>query len=146
MSTGKTVTIEQYIKSEFGIAPPACKKDFLNHLRMLRTYAELTHCKEDKQFYDNAADILQGAFLAVRSEAAQPQWQPPETAPKDGSTFLADVGYPWAMVCAWNAAISQWIYAEYQVNMVDGEWNDPYFETEYEYDIKAWMPLPKINK
>ena len=77
-----------------------------------------------------------------------PQWQPPETAPKDGATFLADVGNPWPVVCVWSKAHEEWAYADYQIDMLDGEWVDAYFQTEHEKPegLRAWMPLPKINK
>ena len=81
-------------------------------------------------------------------EAAQPQWQPPETAPKDGSTFLADVGYPWPVLAVWSKAHNEWACADYQLDVLNGEWVDAYFQTEYEKPdgLRAWMPLPKINK
>ena len=67
--------------------------------------------------------------------------------PKDGSMFLADIGYPWPVVVAWNAYDENWVFANYQINMMDGEYNDPYFETDREEEdgINRWMPLPELD-
>ena len=67
--------------------------------------------------------------------------------PKDGSMFIADIGYPFPVVIAWNAYNKNWVFANYQINMIDGEYNDPYFETEREAEdgINRWMPLPELD-
>ena len=44
------------------------------------------------------------------------KWNSPESAPKDGSLILADVGLPWAVVAAWNTYEEKWVYA----NLRDG--------------------------
>ena len=77
-----------------------------------------------------------------------PEWLPPETAPKDGNVFLANVGYPWPVVCSWNGASEKWVYADFQCGMYEGEWNDTYFENDWTYEssLIAWLPLPNINK
>ena len=68
----------------------------------------------------------------------------PKTAPKDGSIFLADMGLPWLVVCMWNAAVDKWVYANPQINLYEGEWNDSYFESEWddESELKGWIPMP----
>lgn len=73
-------------------------------------------------------------------------WNTPETAPKDGSHFLAKVGTPWVVICAWNEANEEWAYATLQCsNYLDK--NDTYFECEFcaEDELEAWMPLPKAS-
>lgn len=77
-----------------------------------------------------------------------PAWRKPETAPKDGTAFLAHLGYPWPVVALWNGYTGQWVYASTQIGMVDGKWNDAYFENEYEPvgALKGWMPLPEIPR
>lgn len=67
--------------------------------------------------------------------------------PKDGSMFIADVDLPFPVVAAWNGFHGEYVYASLQVNMVDGIYNDFYFETEYDHrtQVKAWMPLPEIK-
>ena len=69
---------------------------------------------------------------------------PPDTAPKDGTTFLANMGWPWLVVCMWNAAVDKWVYANPQINLYEGEWNDTYFESEWddESELKGWIPMP----
>jgi hypothetical protein len=70
---------------------------------------------------------------------------PPDTAPKDGTTFLANMGWPWLVVCMWNTAVDKWVYASPQINLYEGEWNDPYFESEWddESELKGWIPMPR---
>ena len=69
---------------------------------------------------------------------------PPDTAPKDGTTFLANMGWPLLVVCVWNAAVDKWVYANLQVNLYEGKWNDTYFESEWdnESELKGWIPMP----
>lgn len=73
-------------------------------------------------------------------------WKTPETAPRDGSTFLAAVGYPWPVLACWNEHNDEFVLANLQVNLVDGE-QDPYFENEYERigALKRWMPIPELD-
>jgi len=74
-------------------------------------------------------------------------WQTTEP-PSDGSAFLADIGYPWPVLAAWNGCDDVYVYANLQVGMVDGVYNDTYFETESESKtgVKRWMPLPELHK
>jgi len=74
------------------------------------------------------------------------KWQQMDTAPK-GHEVLLDVGWPYAVVGTWNENEKQWIYAELEINCVDGNFNDPYFVNEYisNADVKGWMPLPKVE-
>ena len=71
-----------------------------------------------------------------------------DSPPNDGSCFLADIGYPWPVLCAWNNCDECWVFANLQVNMTDGVYNDPYFETERESakGVSSWMPLPELNR
>ena len=71
-------------------------------------------------------------------------WLPGESAPKDGSVFLADIGYIQTVTCSWNAHEKKWVFAVLQRNMIDGEHNDTYFENEYatEAELISWMELP----
>ena len=74
-------------------------------------------------------------------------WVAAELAPKTGEQILANVGLPWPVMACWNAHDSQWSYANLQINMMEGEYNDPYFETEsaHNYVLKGWMPTPDQN-
>ena len=78
-------------------------------------------------------------------EAGDGHWQPIETAPKD-SMILLDIGYPYAVVGAWNEREYEWVYSSMQVNCCNSQYNDPYFENEYEKEteVKGWMPLPEV--
>jgi len=71
--------------------------------------------------------------------------------PKDGTAFLADVGLPRAVLTSFNEtensfAIASLNVAEYQESPQGNATQDVWFETEFEPKLKAWMPLPEMNK
>lgn len=67
---------------------------------------------------------------------------PMQDAPKK-SVILLDVGYPWLVAGIWNAPSESWVYADLQIDLYEGEWNDTYFENEHEKKPNGWMPLPE---
>jgi len=72
------------------------------------------------------------------------EWQEIETAPKDRQILL-DVGLPWPVVGAYNHIEEAWLYANFQMGMFNGKFDDLYFETELEYKPKFWRELPKLR-
>jgi hypothetical protein len=68
----------------------------------------------------------------------------PKTAPKDGSMFLADMGLPCLVACMWSESVNSWVYANPQVGLLGGKWNDCYSENEWDKksELKAWIPMP----
>lgn len=75
------------------------------------------------------------------------KWLSAESAPKDGTQFLADVGFPWLVMACWSEAEEQWMYASFQVSDYQGK-KDPSYETEWEDEdgLKRWQPLPEWEK
>ena len=73
-------------------------------------------------------------------------WQPAETAPKDGNPVIADIGLPFAVLAVWNEHEQQWCYASLQVNLIDDEWSDPYFESEWNPTLRAWRSMPEVQE
>ena len=75
------------------------------------------------------------------------QWYPPETAPRDGTQFLGDFGWPWPCPAVWNPVNEEWVIAVLQAGDVDGK-PDYYFETDSErpHDLKRWMLMPELSK
>lgn len=72
------------------------------------------------------------------------KWNYPESAPKDGTQILADVGLPWAVVAVWCSHDEKWVYPNLQAcDMANGT-TDTYFENEQESTIKGWLPLPEL--
>lgn len=73
---------------------------------------------------------------------------PPETAPRDGTLFLANIGYPQYVVCCWSGTDNNWVYPHLQVGQYLGEWNDYYFETEHDNEgaLIDWIELPSTAK
>ena len=73
---------------------------------------------------------------------------PPETAPKDGTLFLADIGYPQYVMCCWNGSDNNWVYPTLQIGQYLGEWNDCYFETEHDNEgaLMGWLELPVLKR
>jgi len=72
------------------------------------------------------------------------EWKSTESAPKDGNTILADVGYPWPVVAAWNSHGEKWVYASLQACAMANNTIDTYFENEQESEIKGWLPMPEL--
>ena len=74
------------------------------------------------------------------------KWQPMDTAPK-GHEVLLDVGWPYAVVGAWNEFEESWIYAELEINTSAGAFSDPSFSNECAetIEVKGWMPLPEVK-
>jgi|APGre2960657404_1045060.scaffolds.fasta_scaffold01232_8 hypothetical protein len=70
--------------------------------------------------------------------------QPPDTAPKD-QAILGDFGYPWLQLATWNECDQKWAVASMEINMVGGQYNDPYWVTEQENekDLLGWRPFPQ---
>ncbi|GAG05046.1 unnamed protein product [marine sediment metagenome] len=72
------------------------------------------------------------------------EWNDPKTAPKDKPVIL-NVGLPWSVVGVWNEPIGQWTYSSYQIGMLNGEFNDTYFENEYSSTILGWQDMPELS-
>jgi hypothetical protein len=73
-------------------------------------------------------------------------WLPPESAPKDGTVFIGDFGYPWPLQALWDPYDEHWNYCVANADlMANGKYNF-YFETEYESNesLLRWMPMPKL--
>ena len=72
---------------------------------------------------------------------------PPETAPRDGTVFLAHIeGCPWMVPCVWNDALKMWNYANLaQYPISKGV--ERYFENECRLAdaLLGWLPMPEIE-
>lgn len=78
-----------------------------------------------------------------QSDISTPQWR--TDAPPRDRVFLAKLGWPWPVMCHYSPLDNDFVWVDIQVNFVDGEWNDYYFENKYsaEDEITAWMEVPK---
>lgn len=104
----------------------------------------LGHCKTLTAERDAAIKELGEVSRKLGKLEAELQWQSAATAPKDGTTVLLNVGYPWAVVGVWNGCNNEWVYAQSNVGMVNGAWTDTYFENEYDPSPTHWRPLPQL--
>lgn len=69
--------------------------------------------------------------------ADQPNWLPPETAPKDRA-ILADFGGPIAVVAFWSDMYCKWYFAGKDYDWFVTEWADA--------PLLGWMNLPEVKR
>jgi len=83
----------------------------------------------------------------VENGKSMSKWQSAETAPKDGSKFVANMGAPWATLAAWNEAEQKYVYVTLEACKL-GKGIDVWFENEQaaESELIAWKPLPEIEQ
>jgi hypothetical protein len=76
-------------------------------------------------------------------EATCSQLLDPATAPKDGTTILVAVGWPWLAPAIWDAESKRWSIAVVEtVETEDGEsW---WWEHIQELEILGWIPWPAM--
>lgn len=76
-------------------------------------------------------------------KALKKPWLSPKTAPKDKTFIGIFTEYPYPSQAHWNAASKGWVYVIPQVELLDGKWNDHYFETvsAKKEDLIAWVPM-----
>lgn len=71
-----------------------------------------------------------------------PGWRT-DAPPKD-RMFLARIkGVPGTTICQYSPSDNGFVWPNFCVNMIAGEWNDFYFETEHSPagEIEAWMEV-----
>ena len=75
------------------------------------------------------------------------RWQPPETAPRDGTQFLGDFGWPWPCPAVWHEINGDWVISVLQAGDFHGK-PDYYFETDSErlHELRRWLPMPDLPK
>lgn len=79
-------------------------------------------------------DQLRAELSAARELA--PQWQPIETAPKDGTEIIAWLGgvaKPCCYLCRWSES--------YSIHGLGGNWTDGTCQAGIE--VTHWMPIPE---
>lgn len=100
--------------------------------------ARSRHVRMKTIHFINMIGGQQEELAALRSQFANSEWQPIETAPKDGQTILGwsdDFTEPtrflWACLHQWNDPKDVFGWVE-----VDGDWSTS-------AKVTHWMPLPK---
>lgn len=69
--------------------------------------------------------------------------QSPETAPKDGSQILVDLGYEKLYAAMYDQEIKRWSVALPMADTFDGIISAWYENDDYE-KINGWMPMPEL--
>ena len=66
-----------------------------------------------------------------------------KTPPKDRLILIEIKNHPSKSVSIWNDVEGQFVFSSLQSNMVNGKFNDHYFENEYceEEDVLSWSEL-----
>lgn len=94
----------------------------------------------------NAPEAPREVLQTARDLMERPDgWLPSVTAPRDGSLFLGDFGYPFPLLTCWSDAVSKWVFTMLAMNLYEGK-EDPYFENEWEDEggLRGWRPAPKM--
>jgi hypothetical protein len=93
---------------------------------------------------DKLRELHRKAEVERVTEVKPETMNPPNTAPKDGTAFLANMGWPYLVVCMWSGSDQRWVCANPQIGLYDGEWDDAYFENEWEKEsaLRGWLPMP----
>jgi hypothetical protein len=74
------------------------------------------------------------------------KWQPSDTAPKDGTTIIADFGWHQPSLAIWNDIDHKWAAVSLNAQEMPDDKIDYWFENESFTmdDLEYWMPLPKL--
>jgi NTP pyrophosphatase (non-canonical NTP hydrolase) len=75
-------------------------------------------------------------------DAYSDSWNPPETAPKDGTMIIGDFGWKDARLAVWSGKDECWKTPEIRKTHDDEEDYESYFESEGDCDFLRWMPFP----
>lgn len=76
------------------------------------------------------------------------EWLPPESAPRDGTPFLGDFGWPWACFAVWDEHDQHWCIATVQRSPMETGPDNTWLEcdTEDPPNLRQWHPLPNIPR
>ena len=89
---------------------------------------------------EDAADTAAGSGLHDATCCAS--WNPPETAPKDGTMIIGDFGWEYARLAIWSGKDKCWKTPELYKPYDDEDDYDCYFESEGDCNFLRWMPFP----
>ncbi len=83
--------------------------------------------------------------MTMKTET-QYNWQPPETAPRDGTAILGDFGLPWACYAVWDECYEWWVYASVTANRSKDGKVSADIETERDTHprLRRWMPVQEL--
>lgn len=96
-----------------------------------------------RAFKHDAIELMWVGFQAGRASAV-PQWQPIETAPKDGTTVLLFEHYEdEPFIGQWNNFKSRWVASTAHYD-TDGDAR--VVDRVYSDGVTHWMPLPAAPK
>lgn len=112
-----------------------------------------TEKKEGHAAIDEMHDVLQKSDLSHENEGKNvgniTKWEPIETALDnitkiDDTPVLLNIGAPWPVVGVWSRSETKWVYANFQLDLFEGEWIDSYFNNEWILadEPTHWMHLP----
>jgi hypothetical protein len=115
---------------------------YQDHPEFERNLADFARKLERER--DKLRELHRKAEVERVTEVKPETMNPPNTAPKDGTAFLANMGWPYLVVCMWSGSDQRWVYANPQIGVYDGEWDDAYFENEWEKEsaLRGWIPMP----
>lgn len=98
------------------------------------------HCKCLTEFTRQNMSVFVMRLTKILDKRIEQEWQPMATAPLDTMVLLNIEGIVAQGI--YSKVDEKWKYANLQIGLYMGKWEDVYFENESTEIPNGWMPMP----